>query len=372
MQRIKAKFPRGFIPVLQRNFLLKNWRILKVPHQFNLERNFSGILGSPLDQKAMLEEVLRCKEEGGRLYRLKDYHAAIQAFSQSIVLVKENPRVYNDLHILYSNRCACYLQLNILDAALMDAEACVASKSDYSKGYSRLGEVNSKLNRYNDAFIAYQKAVNLDATNTDAYKELNKIKQKLSQGGSSTSNSSSTGNSSSNQTRSETNTSRQSASNDAGTRNTPQNSNNGNVDVMNTLRSAGAAIWNYIARMLIQIYDFFESMSPSSRQYFFAFIAIMFFYYVFIYRTRSSGYYDDNYYSNYNNYNYNRGFSWTTTLMIMGAAYYIPPQLPELFGQHARPFFGMNWTTFLWLLNMFGNNRGGFNYGTYGRRRRYF
>ena len=34
MQRIKAKFPRGFIPVLQRNFLLKNWRILKVPHQF--------------------------------------------------------------------------------------------------------------------------------------------------------------------------------------------------------------------------------------------------------------------------------------------------------------------------------------------------
>ncbi len=321
----------------------------------------------------MLEEVLRCKEEGGNLYRVKDYHAAIQAFSQSIVIVKDNPQVYSDLHVLYSNRCACYLQLNILDAALMDAEACVAIKSDYSKGYSRLGEVYSKLHRYNDAFIAYQKAVNFDASNTDAYKELNKIKQKLSQGGSSTSNGN---NSNNNQTRTNTNTNqtnipRQGATN-TGTSNIPQSSNNGNGDLMNTLRSTGTVIWNYIVRILIQIHDFFESMSHTNRQYFFAFIAIMFFYYVFIYRTRSSEYYDDYHYSNYNNYNYNRGFSWSTTIVIMALAYFIPPQLPELFGHYARPFFGMNWTTFLWLLNMFGNNRGGFSYGNFGRRRRYF
>ena len=251
----------------------------------------------------------------------------------------------------------------------MDAEACVATKHDFSKGHSRLGEVYSKLNRYNDAFIAYQKAVNLDATNTDAYKELNKIKQKLLQGGSSTSNSNYS-QTRANTTANQTNTSRQ-GTNNAGTSNTRQNPNNGNGDLMNTVRSTGTVVWNYIARILIQIYDFFESMTPTNRQYLFAFIAIMFIYYVFIYRTRSSEYYDEYHYSNYNN-SYIRGFSWSTTIFIMVLAYFIPPQLPELFGQYARPFFGMNWTTFLWLLNMFGNNRGGYNYGNYGRRRRYF
>ena len=43
--------------------------------------------------------------------------------------------------------------------------------------------------------------------------------------------------------------------------------------------------------------------------------------------------------------------------------------------QRARPFFGMSWTTFMWLLSMVGNRMGGMGGmggggGLFGRRRR--
>ena len=44
--------------------------------------------------------------------------------------------------------------------------------------------------------------------------------------------------------------------------------------------------------------------------------------------------------------------------LIMAAAWKIPPMLPDQLGEYARPFFGMNWTTFMWLLNMFSRNTG--------------
>jgi hypothetical protein len=42
----------------------------------------------------------------------------------------------------------------------------------------------------------------------------------------------------------------------------------------------------------------------------------------------------------------------------MAAGYYLPPMLPSVLGDNARPFFGMSWTTFMWLLNMFNGRMG--------------
>ena len=53
------------------------------------------------------------------------------------------------------------------------------------------------------------------------------------------------------------------------------------------------------------------------------------------------------------------GMSWSRWLMIMGAAWRLPPMFPDLLGDYARPFFGMNWMTFTWLLRMFGGGGGG-------------
>jgi hypothetical protein len=42
----------------------------------------------------------------------------------------------------------------------------------------------------------------------------------------------------------------------------------------------------------------------------------------------------------------------------MAAGYYLPPMFPSVLGDNARPFFGMSWTTFMWLLNMFNGRMG--------------
>jgi hypothetical protein len=75
-----------------------------------------------------------------------------------------------------------------------------------------------------------------------------------------------------------------------------------------------------------------------------------------------------------------RGLSWTTWGLVMGAAYYLPPMFPQVLGFHyAQPFFGMSWTTFMWLLRMVtgGGGGGGMGFGRPGgmfgggRRRRF-
>ena len=49
--------------------------------------------------------------------------------------------------------------------------------------------------------------------------------------------------------------------------------------------------------------------------------------------------------------------SWSTWSIVMAAAWKLPPMFPDLLGEYARPFFGMSWTTFMWLLNMLNGRK---------------
>ena len=95
----------------------------------------------------------------------------------------------------------------------------------------------------------------------------------------------------------------------------------------------------------------------------------------FIYNTffggRSHGaydYYDDYGYGNsswiFSPYG---GLTWTSWGAIMFAAWKLPPMFPNELGQYAQPFFGMNMTTFMWLLRMLTSQGGGMR-GFSGRR----
>lgn len=80
----------------------------------------------------------------------------------------------------------------------------------------------------------------------------------------------------------------------------------------------------------------------------FHFICLFFYYLLFLFTSGSS------YRSR------STGISWTTWGAIMMAAYKLPPMFPDQLGDRARPFFGLNMTTFMWLLRMIsGSGMGG-------------
>lgn len=68
------------------------------------------------------------KDLGTKAFQEKDYPKAVEHFTQAI---QEN----SFDHTLYSNRSACYYNLNQFDKALQDAEKCIHIKPDWGRGY---------------------------------------------------------------------------------------------------------------------------------------------------------------------------------------------------------------------------------------------
>ena len=98
------------------------------------------------------------KEQGNALFKAKNYHAAIDLYTQAI---NENP---ND-HTNYGNRSAAYhIKRNFVDA-LADAEKCISIKSDWVKGHWCKAVALQSMKRYEDATAAYEDGLKLDPAN---------------------------------------------------------------------------------------------------------------------------------------------------------------------------------------------------------------
>jgi stress-induced-phosphoprotein 1 len=68
------------------------------------------------------------KELGAKAFTAKDYPKAVEHFSSAI---QESP---SD-HTLYSNRSACFYNMNLSAKALEDAEKCISIKPDWDKAH---------------------------------------------------------------------------------------------------------------------------------------------------------------------------------------------------------------------------------------------
>jgi tetratricopeptide (TPR) repeat protein len=262
--------------------------------------------------------VLLLKNEGGESFRLKNYNKAVQSYTAAIEQAhSEDP----NLAALYSNRCACYLLLNRVNEALDDAQSCVSVKPTWAKSYSRLGSCMVKLNRINEAIAAYERAVSLEPNNRDYRASLDSLTR---------------GNSS--------------RSNRFG------DPRNGITTVIDFIKQIGIKI-------LAKLSSWWSMLTEQQQMYSIMGILGLLIYYFFF---RSS--YSDPY--NFNGYSSTGNLSWSSWAAIMLAAYKIPPMFPQIFGDYARPFFGMSWTTFMWLLDMVTRNRGNMFNNRYGGVRR--
>ncbi|XP_042474633.1 hsp70-Hsp90 organizing protein-like [Zingiber officinale] len=95
------------------------------------------------------------KAKGNKAFADGRFDDAIRHFSEAIDLAPGN-------HVLYSNRSAAYASLQNYHAALKDAQKTVQLKSDWPKGYSRLGAAYLGLGDAEQAVAAYEKGLAID------------------------------------------------------------------------------------------------------------------------------------------------------------------------------------------------------------------
>ena len=294
-------------------------------------------------------------------YADKAFERSAAAFTAAIDFLERDTsgatRDYEP-HLLYSNRCACYLQLGNHELALRDAKKSVALRPDFAKGYSRLAQCYEALKSSDEALKAYERVMELDRTNTDVFKRMNALRQKdRTTSRTSSSNSSSTGNSSRSST--------SSASNMAGS-------------IGSSMRDLLSSFIQSALLLVNRLTGFYGGLNHEFRRNFGIGCAVLLLYIIYC-RFFSYSSYDS--YVGYGGYGgHSGGQSWTMWIAIVAAAYYVPPHLPQL-GTLAQPFFGMTFSSFVYFLSLLtrggGGYRGGFmgpgmRFGSPHGRRRHF
>ncbi|GLE08990.1 hypothetical protein PINS_up020465 [Pythium insidiosum] len=110
------------------------------------------------------------KAKGNAALAAGNAQEAVDCYSQAIAL---NP---ND-HVFFSNRSAAHLSLQNADQALADADACIAIKRDWAKGYARKGAALHALRRYDDAAAAYEAGLAVEPQNAACQSGLDEVRK---------------------------------------------------------------------------------------------------------------------------------------------------------------------------------------------------
>ena len=98
------------------------------------------------------------KDQGNKALQAEKFDEAIDLYTQAITKDSSN-------HVFFSNRSAAYTKKGDYENALLDAKKTVELKSDWGKGYSRLGASLSYLGRYDEALAAYNDGLKHDPEN---------------------------------------------------------------------------------------------------------------------------------------------------------------------------------------------------------------
>ncbi|KAK4540061.1 hypothetical protein LTR36_009802 [Oleoguttula mirabilis] len=112
------------------------------------------------------------KAEGNKLFAAKDFHGAVEKFSQAIEAEPTN-------HVLYSNRSGAYASLKEFDHALEDATKTTEIKPDWAKGWGRKGAALHGEGDLVGAVDAFEEALKLDPSNAQAKSGLDAVRRAI-------------------------------------------------------------------------------------------------------------------------------------------------------------------------------------------------
>lgn len=98
------------------------------------------------------------KEKANALLKNKEYTKALEMYDMAIKLAPEDK-------VHWSNRSACYINLNQGDKALEDANKCISIDQSWGRGYQRKGQAELTLEKYEEAVASFKKGLEYDANN---------------------------------------------------------------------------------------------------------------------------------------------------------------------------------------------------------------
>lgn len=116
----------------------------------------------------MQESFDNLKVTGDNHFKNNEYNLAITYYSQALEL-EDNEKTY----LIYLNRCLSYFKSGKFNEALEDAIKASGLKPDNAKTWGRVGSCLLALNRNEEAYVAFDRALQLDPSNED-YKNLAK------------------------------------------------------------------------------------------------------------------------------------------------------------------------------------------------------
>ncbi|MCO5588166.1 hypothetical protein L7F22_042121 [Adiantum nelumboides] len=116
------------------------------------------------------------KAKGNAAFAAKDYQTAIQHYTDAIAAAK-GPE--DSIHVLYSNRSACYSGLKQWEKALEDAEETIKQNPSFAKGYGRKGGALHGARRLEDAIEAYELGLKQAPTDAALKKGLEDVQRAL-------------------------------------------------------------------------------------------------------------------------------------------------------------------------------------------------
>lgn len=152
---------------------LENWKTAKTFYEKSLSEYRTPevkTLLSEIEKKIKEEErkayvdPQRAEEEkeiGNEYFKKGEYSTAIKHYSEAINRNPDDPK-------LYSNRAACYTKLAAFDLGLKDCDTCTKLDDKFIKGWIRKGKILQGMQQPSKALSAYQKALEIDATNAEA------------------------------------------------------------------------------------------------------------------------------------------------------------------------------------------------------------
>ncbi|XP_015181039.1 PREDICTED: stress-induced-phosphoprotein 1 [Polistes dominula] len=152
---------------------MSNWKQAKIYYEKSMSEHRTPEIKTLLsdidkiikeeERKAYIDPVKaeEEKELGNQKYKDGDYPAAIKHYSEAIKRNPDDPKYY-------SNRAACYTKLAAFDLGLKDCEKCVEIDPKFIKGWIRKGKILQGMQQQGKALTAYQKALELDPSNSEA------------------------------------------------------------------------------------------------------------------------------------------------------------------------------------------------------------